>query len=97
MFIHTFNCNHISVIFTSVRTSVLINFRVVGDILLTGAVAIFLIRKNTIALLGHTIPPQRKKIILSILEKDPVVKAVYDAKAVRFFVVSTQFKTLSTE
>jgi zinc transporter 9 len=59
-------------------------FDAIGSILigfLLGAVAIFLIRKNTIALLGHTIPPHRKKIILSILEKDPVVKAVYDAKA----------------
>jgi divalent metal cation (Fe/Co/Zn/Cd) transporter len=76
---------------------------VVVDILLTGAVAIFLIRKNTIALLGHTIPPHRKKIILSILEKDPVVKAVYNAKAVRVVIVIVivvgliQCKTFSTE
>jgi hypothetical protein len=48
-----------------------------------GGVAVFLIRKNTMSLLGRTIPSDKHTLFMSILEKDPVVRAVIDAKAVR--------------
>jgi len=49
---------------------------------LAGGVAVFLIRKNTKSLLGRTIPSDKQKLFMSILEKDPVVRAVIDSKAV---------------
>jgi len=54
---------------------------VIGGLL--GATAVFLIRKNTLSLLGQTMPSHKRDQILRLLQEDIMVKNVTNVKAVR--------------
>ena len=48
---------------------------------LLGAVALFLIKRNSDALMGRSIPPERLRHIIDLLERDRVIRSVHDVKA----------------
>ena len=57
----------------------------IGSILvgsLLGGVAMFLIQKNKDALVGRSIPAEQHDRILSLMQQDPVIRNVYNIKAV---------------
>ena len=60
--------------------------------LLLGAVAIFLVLKNRKALIGQNAPSELSAGVMSVLENNPAVEAVHDAKATIMSADSFRFK-----
>jgi zinc transporter 9 len=59
---------------------------------LLGIVALFLIQRNTNALVGQSIPPAKMKKLIELLEGDKVVRSVHDIKATDLGADSVRFK-----
>eukprot|EP00795_Rhopilema_esculentum_P000261 gene261-9909_t len=59
---------------------------------LLGAVAVFLIRRNTDALTGRSIHPDRLRQIIEILENDIMVRSIHDVKATEMGADTVRFK-----
>lgn len=57
----------------------------------SGAISIFLIRKNTKALLGHSTPPARRQKIVKYVLRDPMVHSIHHVKSVQLGVDSISF------
>ncbi len=60
--------------------------------LLLGLVAIFLVDRNRVALLGSAAPEKQRSLIVRVLENDPVVESVHDVKATVLGVEGIRFK-----
>ena len=59
-------------------------FDAVGSLIigsLLGGVATFIIKKNTVALVGRSIPSDTLNAINQIIEKDVIIRAIHDVKA----------------
>jgi zinc transporter 9 len=59
---------------------------------LLGAVALFLIQRNSDALVGRTMHPRKLKEIVELLESDQVIHSVHDIKATDMGADSVRFK-----
>ncbi|XP_065885734.1 proton-coupled zinc antiporter SLC30A9, mitochondrial-like isoform X2 [Dysidea avara] len=59
---------------------------------LLGTVALFLIQRNSSALVGRSIPPSELKEITNILENDAVVRSLHDVKAIDLGADLVRFK-----
>ncbi|KAI6649360.1 Zinc transporter 9-like [Oopsacas minuta] len=59
---------------------------------LLGAVALFLIKRNSDALMGRSIPPERLRHIIDLLERDRVIRSVHDVKALDLGADTIRFK-----
>lgn len=59
---------------------------------LLGTIALFLIQRNSSALVGRSIPPHRLKEIIAILENDVMVRSLHDVKAVDLGADLVRFK-----
>ncbi|XP_028397753.1 zinc transporter 9-like [Dendronephthya gigantea] len=59
---------------------------------LLGAVAIFLIRRNADFLVGRSIPEDRLKQIMNVLEQDIMVRSIHDVKATELGADTVRFK-----
>ena len=59
---------------------------------LLGAVALFLIKRNSDALIGRSIPPERLRHIIDLLESDRVIRSVHDVKALDLGADTIRFK-----
>eukprot|EP00794_Sanderia_malayensis_P007174 gene7174-7980_t len=59
---------------------------------LLGVVAVFLIRRNTDALTGRSIHPDRLRQIIEILENDLMVRSIHDVKATEMGADTVRFK-----
>lgn len=59
---------------------------------LLGVVALFLIQRNSSALVGRSIPPSRLKEIIEILESDIMIRSIHDVKATDMGADTVRFK-----
>lgn len=59
---------------------------------LLGAIAIFLIRRNADFLVGRSIPEERLKQIIDVLEQDIMVRSIHDVKATEMGADTVRFK-----
>ena len=59
---------------------------------LLGSVAMFLIKRNSDALMGRSIPPERMRHIIDLLERDRVIRSVHDVKALDLGAETIRFK-----
>ena len=59
---------------------------------LLGAVALFLIKRNSDALMGRSIPHERLRHIIDLLESDRVIRSVHDVKALDLGADTIRFK-----
>ncbi|XP_032237488.1 zinc transporter 9 isoform X2 [Nematostella vectensis] len=70
-------------------------FDAIGSLMiggLLGTVAFFLIRRNADFLIGRSIPPERLRQIIEVLESDIVVRSIHDVKATELGADTVRFK-----
>ncbi|XP_064405221.1 proton-coupled zinc antiporter SLC30A9, mitochondrial-like isoform X2 [Halichondria panicea] len=59
---------------------------------LLGVVALFLIQRNSSALVGRSIPPERLKQLTDFIESDVMIRSIHDVKATDMGADSVRFK-----